>query len=495
MSVSFTRRAMLTGLAAVASSPALAQAPIPFLPPRLRPDWRSPDAARLLIDGFDLRGQTVCAVGDVASGKLLESVDGDTALPPASVAKAVTALYALDRLGPEHRFTTRVMARGEISNGILEGDLILAGGGDPLLSTDGLATLAANLKAEGLRELRGRFLVWDGALPYVSEIDSGQPDHVSYSPSVSGISLNFNRVHFEWVRGATGYTVTMDARTQRYRPEVATATMRVTARDLPVYDYHSRAQVDHWSVARSALGDGGARWLPVRRPALYAGDVFRTLTRAHGLVLPAAEVTRDLPDGAETITLVNSPPLPEVLQGMLKYSTNLTAEMVGMAATAADGQVPNSLGASARAMSDWAQARGGDGMEFVDHSGLGGLSRVSPDSLVRLLAAAGRDGALRPLLKPFQATEAREQDPTISVDAKTGTLNFVSGLGGFVSTVDGRDLAFAIFSADLATRNQLGPDDRERPRGARSWNRRARELQRALLRRWATVYSSEQNPT
>ena len=97
---------------------------------------------------------------------------------------------------------------------MLEGDLILAGGGDPVTDTDDLAQLAADLKDSGLRELRGRFIVWDGALPFVSTIDSGQPPHVGYAPSVSGIALNFNRVHFEWVRGASGYTVTMDARTR-----------------------------------------------------------------------------------------------------------------------------------------------------------------------------------------------------------------------------------------------------------------------------------------
>ena len=78
----------------------------------------------------------------------------------------------------------------------------------------------------------------------------------------------------------------------------------------------------------------------------------------------------------------------------------------------------------------------------------------------------------------------------IKVDAKTGTLNFVAGLGGFMTAADGTELAFAIFAADTDIRSRIKRADRERPQGARSWNGRAKALQQALIRRWGALYGS-----
>ncbi|MFV0513458.1 MAG: D-alanyl-D-alanine carboxypeptidase/D-alanyl-D-alanine-endopeptidase [Jhaorihella sp.] len=492
-----TRRFILGGLGAVAL-PGAAWANAPAVSPR--PHLRGEDLrARAMADGVEalisragLPGEVACAVADVQTGLRLEAAQGRLALPPASVAKVLTALYALARLGPDHRFATRLIADGPVSDGVLSGDLILAGGADPTLDTNGLADLAARLKAAGIRELRGRFLVCDGALPYVRTIDAGQPDHVGYSPAVSGIALNFNRVHFEWRQNGRGYAVAMDARSDRYRPEVQMARMQVKDRRLPVYTYADAGGADQWTVASQALGKGGARWLPVRKPALYAGDVFATLARSGGTVLPRAEAVRTVPEGGRILAELHSAPLNDLLRDMLKYSNNLTAEMVGMAATAANGAAPVSLPASARAMSDWAASTYGMiGTRLVDHSGLGDASRMTPVDLVGALVAARQTGVLRPLLKPIPMRDARGRivkGHPILVDAKTGTLNFVSGLGGFMTAPDGTELAFAIFAADIAHRARLGRADREVPEGARAWNRKAKILQQKLIERWGALY-------
>lgn len=131
----------------------------------------------------------------------------------------------------------------------------------------------------------------------------------------------------------------MDARSANYRPQVQISRMAVIKRQVPVYTYQQKGSTDHWTVASGALGKGGARWLPVRRPDLYAGEVFRTLARAHGIVLPKEKVVKSLPGGT-TLATHQSPILREILRGMLKYSTNLSAEMVGLAATQAGGKSP-----------------------------------------------------------------------------------------------------------------------------------------------------------
>jgi D-alanyl-D-alanine carboxypeptidase/D-alanyl-D-alanine-endopeptidase (penicillin-binding protein 4) len=350
------------------------------------------------------------------------------------------------------------------------------------------------LKQAGLREVRGAFEVYDGVLPYVRSIDPGQPDHVSYSPAVSGIALNFNRVHFEWRRAGKGYAVSMDGRTGKYRPDVTMAQMKVVARSLPIYTYAGEDGIDRWTVASGALGNGGARWLPVRNPAAYAGDVFRTMARAQGIVLQSATRVSRLAGGGTVLVTHQSEPLEPILQDMLKYSTNLTAEMVGMTASVAAGARPASLAESGAAMSRWAAERFGmRGTSLVDHSGLGDASKMTAQDLVGALVAARRDNRLRPLLKPFGLRDSGGRvmrDHPIKVDAKTGTLNFVSGLGGYMTASDGTELAFAIFAADSRRRGQLTRAERERPEGARGWNRRAKQVQQKLIERWGTLYGS-----
>lgn len=488
----FSRRGFLGGLgAALIPGVVLAEAPLVSLRPHLRGDL--PSGAERLVQAAGLRGEVVFAVADAETGAQVEEYGGGQGLPPASVAKALTALYALDVLGADYRFETALMADGPIENGILKGDLILVGGGDPLLDTDALATMAANLREAGIAEVQGAFKVYEGALPYVFSIDPGQPDHLGYSPSISGISLNFNRVHFEWKRDGTRYDVTMDARSSRYTPSVDMASMRVENRKLPIYTYEPSARQDRWTVAKGALGSGGARWLPVRKPALYAGDVFKTLARANGIVLGRVQVTREAPQGT-VLVLHQSDPLDSILRGMLKYSTNLTAEMVGMAASRARGATLESLADSAAEMNRWAlEAYGVTGIAMVDHSGLGDASRMAPGDLVTALVAAKKAGTLRPLLKKFTLADSQGRpvkDHPIKVDAKTGTLNFVSGLGGFITTPGGSDLAFAIFTADVDHRATIPRAHRERPEGARSWNNRSRKLQRALIERWGSLAGS-----
>ena len=497
MTEMITRRRILWGLgAALVAGPALAEAPETSLRPIARaPDFRKttvPDVQRL-VAAAGLGGATSVAVAHVASGQVLEEYAGTLTLPPASVAKALTAAYALKTLGPEHRFRTRLLATAPVSeNGILEGDLILAGGGDPTLDTNGLAELAQAMKDTGLREVRGRFLVWGGALPRLHEIDLKQPDHVGYNPAISGLNLNYNRVHFEWKRAGGDYAITMDGRSDRYRPEVTMARMAIVARRGPIYTYRELEGRDDWTVAKTALGNGGARWLPVRQPEIYAGEVFETMAGSQGIRLKAPERIDTLPDAVREIASIDSAALDEILEGMLRYSTNITAEAVGLAASAARGPLPDSLTASAARMNAWAQEELGlERIALVDHSGLGDASRISAVDMVRALVALRDRAALKRILKSIpleDETRTPIANSKVAIRAKTGTLNFVSGLAGFQTLENGTELAFAIFSADIGRRADLSVAERERPPGGRTWNGKAKRMQQALLRRWSTVY-------
>jgi D-alanyl-D-alanine carboxypeptidase/D-alanyl-D-alanine-endopeptidase (penicillin-binding protein 4) len=166
--------------------------------------------------------------------------------------------------------------------------------------------------------------------------------------------------------------------------------------------------------------------------------------------------------------------------------------MVGMAATVAAGGKPATLKASAGAMSRWAKARlGMASSDFVDHSGLGGTSRMSAADMVAALNTPLAKQQLKPLLKQITLRHDNgkpNKAHPLKVVAKTGTLNFASCLAGYVTDKTGTELAFAILTADQPRRNKLSKSERERPEGGRSWNRRSKRLQQKLLERWGAIY-------
>lgn len=491
----FSRRAVVAALLGSAATGALADAPLTSLRPTGRPAMAgeiTPEMRRSLPDviaASGVTGRVGIVLADADTGEVIDAHDADVPLPPASVTKAVTALYTIESLGPDHRFLTQVLADGPVVDSVLDGNLILVGGGNPNLVTDDMAALAQGLKDSGLTEVRGKFFVYDGALKNLDEIDASQLDHLGYNPAITGLNLNFNRVHFEWKRANGAYSVTMDARSELYRPTVTVAKMRIVDREVPVYTYRDGGGLDEWTVARGALGSGGSRWLPVRYPAIYAGEVFASFARGQGIVLSPPVEVPDAPTG-DVLAVHESDDLRGMMRAMLRFSTNITAEAAGMTATQRLSGQQRGLRTSALGMTRWAKERAGIAPSFADHSGLGDTTRITAADMVTLLNADGVDDVLFPILKdiPFRDDKKRViKDHPATVVAKTGTLNFVSSLAGYIRTRGGRNLTFAIFAADLEAREIGKASNDEQPRGSVTFNTKAKKLQQTLLRRWAAL--------
>ena len=496
-----SRRMVLGMLMTGAAMPALAEVMDTSPRPEARPSANRRAAgtasgaltgdAEALIAAAKLGGEVAFVVADAKTGDVLGARSPDVALPPASVAKTLTSLFALDRLGPDFRFVTKVLATGPVQGGMVQGDLLLVGGGDPTLQTDQLGDLVARLAKKGIKGATGRFLYWDGALPRLQGIAGDQPVHVGYNAAVSGLNLNFNRVHFEWKRSGGDWQIAVDARGEKFVPAVDMVRVDVANREAPLFTYDAGG-VEGWTVASTALGKGGSRWLPVRDPGRYVAEVFRTLARAQGIKLVMGEQAGSNPQGDE-LGRVESEPLPELLRDMLRFSTNLTAECVGLTASGLGG-----LEASAGAMSDWLRLTFGVAADMHDHSGLGGASRISAADMVRVLVAAEREKrGLKPILRDVgmkdDSGKVIEGYP-VKVLAKSGTLNFVSALAGHIvppgtAGNGGRELVFAIFSGDPKRRDAVPVALREEPEGGKAWTKRARRLQGQLINRWAAAYA------
>lgn len=460
-----SRRGFMAGLGLVALTPAMARA-----------QSAGQTAADPQIDGV----LSYIAL-DPSDGQVLSERQADMPLPPASTLKTVTALYAMEQLGENHRFTTRVIRAGNM--------LILAGGGDPTLDTDGLASLAAMTaeaeKSSGLPAPTA-FMVWGGALPRIAQLDPGQDAHLPYNPTISGMILNFNRVHLGWQREAQGYQMRLEARGTRQSPRAYTVMAEAVDRRAPLFVYDGSGKRERWTVARSSLGRSGGRWLPVRRPELFAGDAFQTLCRARGLVLPNPEVIEILPEGNE-IARLESAPLRDIVVGMMKYSTNLTAEVLGLAASRA-----SDIRQSALAMGDWLRRRGvGGNFSFRDHSGLSPASVMTSRAMARTIMQIGRARDLRDLMKHIPMGKGR--NAAIGINAKTGTLNFISNLAGYAQDDSGRGLIFAIFCADQ--QRHMQSQGQELPEGVSTWTNRARAAQLALIDNWFAAGLARRMPT
>ena len=113
--------------------------------------------------------------------------------------------------------------------------------------------------------------------------------------------------------------------------------------------------------------------------------------------------------------------------------------------------------------------------------------------MVKALVRVHGQGELRSILKDIPMRNSQGKvipNHPVKVQAKTGTLNFVSALAGYMTTADGRDLAFAIFSADLPRREKVKRADGEAPQGGRAWTKRSRKLQLQLIERWGAAFNS-----
>ncbi len=429
------------------------------------------------------------AVADAATGVVIEAHRADTDRPPASVVKIFTALYALDGLGPGHRFRTALAAPGGVQGSRAAG-LALVGGGDPVLDTDALAGMAARLKAGGVSGIDGPVATDATALPALAVTETDQPAHAGYNPAISGLNLNFNRVHLAWETKGDKPTLAVTAPGSRHT--VPVQGVRVELGGSAGYAHRFEAGAEVWRLASGLAQGSGSVWLPVRRPPAHAGEVFAHLAASVGLA-PAPTWRADqapVSRAGGPLVVHESPDLEALVRGMLRYSTNLTAEIVGLAAARAAGAAPDSLADAAGAMEHWARARYGLARpRFVNHSGLTTRSTLTARETLRVLAAERQ--VLLSLLPERPILDDHDQPlrgPGGTVRAKTGTMHYLRGLAGYIEG-RGRRLAFAIYAADPDARAGLGPASIAPPPGARDWLARARAQENALLRRWAALHA------
>ncbi len=447
------------------SRPAHAQ-PGGDLPAALRSTADLPVALRAAIEGSPLAAaRTGIFVASAETGEEVYARDADVLLNPASDVKLVTTAAALIELGPEFRFATEFLVDGP---GPQAGVLYVRGKGDPSLVTERLWAIAGQLFHLGLRRV-SELVLDDGYFDAERSgpgYDQEEGDRAYLAPA-GALSLNFNSVEVHVRPGAqrgaraeialepasdffvVENRITTSARSGRARVRVTT-----------------RLEGDRERVVVEGRVPLGARTHLVRRrvddPARYFGHTLKSLLELRGVKVGRVRVGK-VPGSARLLHVAESDPLAEIVRRLNKSSNNFTAEQIlktlGAEVKGQPGGQPGSWAGGVAVVENVLAGMGIPRGSYVmrNGSGLNDTNRFSARQLVTVLRAMWGRFPLQPEYLVSLPVAARDgtirwrMDGTAAAGrlrAKTGTLDGVVALSGFVQDAGGKVLAFAILVND-----------------------------------------------
>ena len=429
--------------------------------------------AQLVAEG-ERDGRTwAVRVDRLDTGETLFAHRADVLRLPASNVKLFATAAALHRLGPDFTVATSVYATGPITGGVLAGDLVLYGRGDANISgrfhedrvTAVLEALAAQVRAAGVRRVAGG-VVGDGT--YFEDLDFGpwklEDQHRWYAARVRALSFNDNCVDMYLGPGRT-----VGARAAlRWEPFTRYVRVKVTAktvagRSKKLYAWRapgSRVIALGGTIGRRARIEP----LPVaiEDPPLFAAWVFRDVLERAGVTVAGAPRSvaraagRSRPAYDREIARHVSPPLAEGIRVINSRSQNLHAELLVKTLgreVGADGTWAEGLRAVHAAVCELGVQ--GEAVRLVDGSGLGRENRATAGALVtRLRAMAGHEHAAAFVASLVQVGADRGLADLAKsvrhgeVRAKSGSLNGVLALAGYVRAPGRAPLAFAMLGDD-----------------------------------------------
>lgn len=410
------------GTQTVAASQAMPVGPkTPLLSARRVPEMLAqPTADRLLnlavapINAGAPEGHCLTAS---ANGAPVVAVNAGTPLAPASNMKIVTAAVALDVLKPDTRFITRLAVEVEPLNGIVNGDVYLIGGGDPLVET-------AN---------------YDAALKYPNE---------PHTP----LEELANALRDAGITHITGSVLADESRYDTVRTVPSWPDRYLS--DGEVGPLSAMAVNDSRQLAGSQLSQIGSASEadPAAEPAVLAATTMTELLNGMGITVAKAPGAKQGPAEARELAATKSLSVTEIVGQMLRFSDNTTAELllkeIGRTASN-EGSTAAGVKVVVDRLKKWKLWT--EGMNVVDGSGLDPTNRVTCKMLIGLLerdtalgkiagglAVPGENGTLRERFKNNPASD--------NVVAKTGTLAEVTALSGWVKSDPGALIAFSFLA-------------------------------------------------
>jgi D-alanyl-D-alanine carboxypeptidase/D-alanyl-D-alanine-endopeptidase (penicillin-binding protein 4) len=450
----------LTFLASCAKVPPQAAAPVP--PPQPLADF-----IRATITGPGVsRGTWGIVVESLTRDERLFEHNANMFLVPASVAKVVAVAAGVEGVGWSHTFETTLQATAPVVDGVLQGDLIVTGSGDPSIGGrggDDFTSWADALKAAGIRRIDGRVIGDDDAF------DDPRPgamwawDDLGYTSGSLYGALNFaeNRMTVTVTPGrAEGGAVSLGVEPFAAERPLGNRVVTGAAGSMALI-WPEQRPGEYFLTIAGSLPAGSA---PVRmnvsagNPTFWFASVLRNRLQREGIEITGAAFDIDdvlpKPDMASRRVLHahRSRPLADVTTPLMKDSINIYAEAVLRLSSGPTGGRTNddALEAIRLKLPSWGLPP--DAMQVVDGSGLSRRDAIAASTVVTLLKRlydssgespwmkglpiAGRDGTLQNRLRGTAAEG--------NLLGKTGTMSNIRSLAGYVRTRGGEPLAFTI---------------------------------------------------
>ncbi len=414
------------------------------------------------------RGTWGISIKSLSQDDVLYANGAGKLLMPASAMKIVTLATAAARLGWGYTYETRLIAAGTIDSGLLDGDLVVVGNGDPTFEDwDGTATRlfrewALRLKAAGVRAIGGR-IVGDDSQFAGDALGSGWAwDDLdrSFATGIGALQFNQNTAQLAITPGDAAGTPATLAVSPRGSGLQLRNHVRTSARGVQPSLVTRRAAGSPMLEARGEIPVGAT---PLVRNVSAANPTIYFLTRLRDVLMEAGievrgpaldiEEISDAPRSDEGRLLVShrSPPLATLAATMMKISQNLYAETLLRSAAAGGHSRTAEGGRSAvRAVLDgWGLPP--FSVVVADGSGLSRYNLATPDALVGLLEQFRDDGTFVEAL-PVAGVDGTLEDrmrgtaAEANARAKTGSFSNARALAGYVRTADAEPLAFAIIA-------------------------------------------------
>jgi D-alanyl-D-alanine carboxypeptidase/D-alanyl-D-alanine-endopeptidase (penicillin-binding protein 4) len=397
-------------------------------------------------------------VKEISVREPLLAANIERAMNPASVMKLVTTYAGLELLGPTYTWKTDVLVAGELRGGSLNGDLVLRGSGDPKLTVERLWLLLKQLRERGLRNISGD-LVLDKSFFGPVDADPAKFDGEvlrAYNVGPDALLVNFKTIRFQ-------FAPSVDEKSVSISPDVKPAQLSITNRtrlvEGPCGDWRERIKLDVQQASPIEIrvaftgnypkSCGESTWnISLLDHARFVGGVFANLWSDMGGIWKGAVKLAPTPVEARVIASTESAPLSEMVRDINKFSNNVMARQLFLTISGEIDKQPATTARSGEIVKAWIARKGIAAPELVmdNGSGLSRIERISASSLAQLLDAAFKSTVMPEFISSMSLIgldgtfrrRARSDVVAGTAHLKSGTLNDVRALAGYVLANDGK---------------------------------------------------------
>jgi serine-type D-Ala-D-Ala carboxypeptidase/endopeptidase (penicillin-binding protein 4) len=374
---------------------------------------------------------------------------------PASVMKMLTTLVALDVLGPAYRWETDIYVLGDIRQGVLQGDILLQGKGDPFLVTDRFWQMLRRLRQAGVKTIDGNLLLDDSyfSVPSYDAAEFDREPLRAYNVGPNALLSNLKVIRYTFEPDRTNSKVSV--RTDPALPGLEVQNrLRIKPGSCRGYQRGITVSMNNElnKVTFSGNFPSGCNVYSMDRTALshneYTYSLFKSLWMESGGELTGTWRNVVTPEELEPDIIFRSMPLSDIIRKINKHSNNVMARQLLYTLGAEVNGVPATRESGRDVVVDWLSQRGfcTTTMKFDNGAGLSREVRMTTRMLVDLL----RFGFESPYMPEYVSSLSlsgldgtlshRFQNGSLTGKAhmKTGSLDHVNAIAGYFQAASGR---------------------------------------------------------